>query len=151
LGGWQVAGGGGTRGAGWGVAGCRGWGWGVSAIRRFEDIEAWQGERVLVGEVYALTRVGPLSRDYGLRDQLQRASVSVMSNIAEGYERDSNREFRRFLAIAKGSVGEVRSLLYLTRDLAYIDMPTGQRLHDDALRLSRQIAGFMRYLDSRAE
>ena len=104
-----------------------------------------------MGEVYALTRVGPLSRDYGLRDQLQRASVSVMSNIAEGYERDSNREFRRFLAIAKGSVGEVRSLLYLTRDLAYIDMPTGQRLHDDALRLSRQIAGFMRYLDSRAE
>jgi four helix bundle protein len=123
----------------------------VSAIKRFEDIEAWQRARVLVREVYAIARTGSLARDFGLRDQLQRAAVSAMSNIAEGYERDSNREFRRFLAIAKGSTGEVRSLLYVALDLAYIDEPTHQRLHDEGTRLSRQIARFMSYLDSRAD
>lgn len=118
----------------------------MTAIKRFEDIVAWQGARALVKEVYTLTRGGPFARDYGLRDQMQRASVSVMSNIAEGYERDNDKEFRHFLAIAKASAGEVRSLLYVALDLEYIDVPTHERLEQQGVLLSRQIAAFMHYL-----
>jgi len=118
----------------------------MTAIKRFEDIVAWQGARALVKEVYTLTQCGSFARDYGLRDQMQRASVSVMSNIAEGYERDNDKEFRHFLAIAKASAGEVRSLLYVALDLEYIDLPTHERLEQQGVRLSRQIASFMHYL-----
>lgn len=118
----------------------------MTAIRRFEDIVAWQGARALVREVYQATDGAAFERDYGLRNQIQRAAVSAMSNIAEGYERDSDREFRHFLSIAKASAGEVRSLLYVALNRAYIDHATHERLTEQATRLSRQIAKFMRYL-----
>lgn len=80
-------------------------------IRRFEDIQAWQEARVLASEIYRVTNSGDFARDFGLKDQIRRASVSVVSNIAEGFEKDSPREFVRFLRIAKGSAGEVRAQL----------------------------------------
>ncbi len=122
----------------------------MTAIKRFEDIVAWQGARALVKDVYQVTGCGPFARDFGLRDQVQRAAVSVMSNIAEGYERDNDREFRHFLAIAKASAGEVRSLLYVALDLQYIDPPTHEHLAGQGIRLSRQIAKLMRYLSKDA-
>ena len=85
-------------------------------IRRFEDLVVWQKARELANAVYALCETDPLSRDFGLRDQLRRAAVSVMSNIAEGFERETTPDFLHFLYIAKGSAGEIRSQLYLTRD-----------------------------------
>jgi four helix bundle protein len=84
-----------------------------------------------------------------MRDQLQRAAVSIMSNIAEGFERGSSREFRQFLYIAKASAAEVRSLLYVARDLDYIDDGTHDMLQQQALKASAQIAGFIRYLNKR--
>lgn len=119
----------------------------MAKIERFEDIEAWQDSRVLVSTVYGLTRATDFSRDFGLRDQIQRAAVSVMSNIAEGFERGSNKEFIQFLYIAKGSVGEVRSQLYASLDLGYIDKPTFDTVTGHALILSRKIASFVKYLN----
>ena len=81
----------------------------MATIRRFEDIEAWKKARELNREVYRITRGDLFARDFGLRDQIRRSSVSVLSNIAEGFERDGNAEFKQFLYIAKGSAGELRA------------------------------------------
>jgi four helix bundle protein len=89
-------------------------------VWRFEDLLVWRKAKDLCVLVYRATNGGPFAKDYGLRDQIQRASVSVMSNIAEGFERDSRAEFNRFLAIARGSAGEVRSQVYLARDLGFL-------------------------------
>ncbi len=118
----------------------------MPGIEKFEDIAAWQGARELVRAIYRITAQGAFARDYGLRDQARRAGVSIMSNIAEGFERGGDREFRHFLVIAKASAGEVRSLLYVALDLAYVDEPTYRSLNDQVMRVSRQIAGFIRYL-----
>ena len=92
----------------------------MSTIKRFEEIVAWQEARKLAKMVYAVTREGAFAKDYGLRDQIQRAAVSVGSNIAEGFERSGNKEFAKFLWIAKGSSGEVISQLYTALDIGYI-------------------------------
>ncbi|MBI4732890.1 MAG: four helix bundle protein [Chloroflexi bacterium] len=93
----------------------------MTLIKRFEDILAWQEARKLAREIYRMTREGAFSKDFGLRDQIQRASVSVMANIAEGFDCDSHVEFARFLGIARRSVVEVQSLLYIAHDVGYID------------------------------
>lgn len=85
-------------------------------MKRFEDIEAWQFSRELAKQIYGGTKQGQFAHDYGLKDQIQRAAVSIMSNIAEGFERGGNKEFLNFLSIAKGSCGEVRSQLYVAFD-----------------------------------
>ncbi len=121
------------------------------AIERFEDIAARQGARALVKSVYQLTEQGSFARDCGLRDQIRRATVSIMSNIAEGFERGSDKDFRHFLFIAKASAGEVRSLLYVALDLGYIDTQTHEQLSKQALRISRQLAGFIKYLSNSAQ
>ena len=90
-------------------------------IKRFEDLEAWQLSRELTNQIYAITKNGPIARDYGFRDQIRRAAVSVMNNIAEGFDRGSNKDFVKFLFIARGSAAEVRSLLYVALDQKYID------------------------------
>jgi four helix bundle protein len=118
----------------------------MAAIVRFEDIEAWQRARQLTREVYELTRSREFSRDYGLVDQMRRAAVSGMSNIAEGFERGGNREFQHFLAIAKASSGELRSQLYVALDVGYIDLQQFQKLQALTVEVSRLVAGFMRYL-----
>jgi len=92
----------------------------MSEIRRFEDLKAWQYGRDITNTVYSLTKKQQFRSDYGLVDQIRRASVSIMNNIAEGFERGSNRDFVKFLFISRGSAGEVRSLLYVALDQNYI-------------------------------
>ncbi|HEY6172183.1 MAG TPA: four helix bundle protein, partial [Candidatus Kapabacteria bacterium] len=99
----------------------------MASISRFEDIQAWQKARVLVFDVYEITNSGLFARDFGLRDQIRRASVSSMTNIVEGYSRMSNRDFARFLDIASSSASEVRSLLYVALDQKYIAPETFQK------------------------
>ena len=89
----------------------------MAIIQGFEDIQAWKTCRILAEEIYQETSRAPLSRDFGLRDQIRRAAVSAMSNIAEGFERGGNKEFHQFLSMAKGSVGEVRSQRYVALDV----------------------------------
>ncbi|HLL82090.1 MAG TPA: four helix bundle protein [Longimicrobium sp.] len=89
-------------------------------VSRFEELIAWQKAKALCVQVYRVTGHGQFARDFGLRDQIQRAAVSVMSNIAEGFDRNSRPEFARFLTFARGSAGEVRSQLYLADELGYI-------------------------------
>jgi four helix bundle protein len=92
----------------------------VARITRFEDLGVWLKAKELSLAIYRLSGAGPFLRDYGLRDQIRRAAVSVMSNIAEGFERYSRAEFRHFLSIARGSAAEVRSQLHLARELGYL-------------------------------
>ncbi len=110
-------------------------------IERFEDIIAWQKARHLTKAIYAITRHEPFSRDFGLRDQIQRASVSIMSNIAEGFERMSSAEFYRFLLISRASCAEVRSQLYVALDAGYLDQNQFESLHSQATEVARLISG----------
>jgi four helix bundle protein len=118
----------------------------MNKIERFEDIIAWQRARVLTREIYASTRIGQFAKDYGLKDQIQRASVSTMSNIAEGFERGGDREFIQFLSNSKGSCGEVKSQLYVALDQSYICAASFGDLYAKADEISRLIGGFMGYL-----
>jgi len=110
-------------------------------VGRFEDLLAWQRARELAADVYRLTRSGPVDRDYGLCSQMQRAAVSVMANIAEGYERGSPRDFHRFLWIAKGSCAEVRSHLYVALDAGYIDHQSFAQYVEKCERVGQLIGG----------
>lgn len=114
--------------------------------KKFEDLEIWKDARGLVAEVYKITSKEKFSRDFGLRDQIQRASVSVMNNIAEGFEREGNAEFIRFLSISKGSIGEVRSLLYVANDLGYINKNEFKNLYDSSLRIIKRTSKLIGYL-----
>ena len=115
-------------------------------IRRFEDLEAWKTARAAVRDIYAVTRKGTFSRDFGLRDQICRSAVSVMANIAEGFERDGDKEFVNFLSIAKGSAGETRSLLYVAMDQGYITPGEFEAISERLRECSRLIAGLSAYL-----
>lgn len=105
-------------------------------VRSFEDLMVWQMGIELVKRVYILTASGLLNRDFGLRDQIRRASVSVPTNIAEGFERASRKEYLLFLNFAKGSAGEVRSLLRVAVEIGYLEVETYELLREDALKLS---------------
>jgi len=122
----------------------------MGTFKTFEDIEAWQKARELVNKISQITESGLFSKDFGLRDQIRRASVSVMANIAEGFERDGRKEFIQFLSMAKGSIGEVRSHLYVALDREYIDSSTFHELHAKAKDVARRIAGLMAYLSRSA-
>jgi four helix bundle protein len=115
-------------------------------MKRFEDIEAWQHARQLTRMVYAATSDGMFAKDFGLRDQMQRAAVSLMSNIAEGFGRGGNKEFIQFLAPAKGSAAEVQAQLYVALDAGYLNRVQFQDLYDQSETTARLIGGFMRYL-----
>lgn len=115
-------------------------------LKHFEDLEAWRSARLLTREIYRLTSVPPFSKDFGLRDQITRAAVSVMSNIAEGFERDSDKAFLSFLSIAKGSVGEVRSQLFVALDLGYITRDQFEHVCELCLHVGKLIAGILQYL-----
>jgi four helix bundle protein len=108
-------------------------------IETFEDLRVWQKGIELVKQVYILTKDGELSRDFGLRDQLRRASVSIPTNIAEGFERYSRKEYVNFLNIAKGSAGEVRSLLRVALEVGYLEQPTYNQLYNQTVELSRML------------
>lgn len=115
-------------------------------VKYFEDLEVWKVARELTNKIYGLTKNGAFSKDYSLRDQIRRASVSIMSNISEGYERGGNQEFIQFLSIAKGSCGEVRSQLYVAMDQGYIDKKECEELIDVFKKLSIMLNHFMEYL-----
>ena len=120
------------------------------SIRKFEELIAWQKARELTRNVYLLTATERFSRDFGLRDQIQRATVSIMSNIAEGFERAGKAEFHQFLVIAKGSCAEVRSQLYVALDTGYITNDQFERTRAQAEEVGRIIGGLRASLKRKA-
>lgn len=118
----------------------------MARIEKFEDIQAWQKGRESVKSVYQITSEGCFAKDYSLKDQIRRASISVMSNIAEGFHRQTDKEFIQFLGIARGSASEVQSQLYIALDLKYISEATFRQLYELSEETIRLISGFMRYL-----
>jgi four helix bundle protein len=118
----------------------------MAKINSFEDIQSWQKARELNKEIYKVSNSGSFCKDFGLRDQIRRASVSVVSNIAEGFERDGSKEFKQFLSIAKGSAGEVRAQLYVALDLEYITNTEFEKLNILVIETSKLISGFIKYL-----
>ncbi len=121
----------------------------MSTITRFEEIEAWKVARELTQRIYAITREGVFSRDFGLRDQMRRASVSIMSNIAEGFESRTQALFVEFLGRAKASAGESRAQTYVALDAGYLDQKEFDELFDLTDKCGRQISRFMTYLKSK--
>jgi four helix bundle protein len=124
-----------------------------NAVRRFEDLIAWQKARALAGAVYRATNEGPFARDFGLKDQIRRAAVSAMSNLAEGYERFNPAEFCTFLRIAKASCAEVRSQLYVAFDAGHLNESRFSELLQMAEEVGRLVGGLRasvdRYRESR--
>ena len=118
------------------------------AIKRFEDIEAWKAARELTQAIYRLTARGKFAKDFGLRDQIQRAAVSIMANVSEGFDSNSDDEFVRFLRYALRSGTEVQSHLYVALDQAYIDRDAFDSLYNQADKVRSIISGFIRYLRS---
>lgn len=118
----------------------------MATIQKFEDIESWKSAREVVKMVYKVSSEAPFSKDFALCNQIRRSAISVVSNIAEGFEREGNKEFINFLSIAKGSCGEVRAQLYIALDQNYLDNKMFSTIYEKLCETSRQIAGFMRYL-----
>jgi len=118
----------------------------MTTIKNFEDLESWKKARELAGIIYALTRKEKFSRDFGLRDQIQRAAGSVMHNIVEGFEAGYDPEFVRFLKMARRSAGEVQSELYLALDAGYITSDELKKSYDLAVDAKKLINGLITYL-----
>lgn len=118
----------------------------MGTVKRFEDFEVWKAARILANLVYDLTDEPSFRKDFGLRDQLRRAAVSVLSNIAEGFERGIDTEFCHFLSIAKGSAGEVRAQLYLVLDRKFAAEEAVQKAGTQAILVSRHLSNFIAYL-----
>jgi len=118
----------------------------MSTIKRFEDIEIWQLAREICKDIFTLTQKEQFRKDYSLADQIKRSSGSAMDNIAEGYERDGNKDFNNFLTISKGSIGETRSQLYRAMDFQYIGENEFEYMYEKCLKLSRQLQRFSQYL-----
>ncbi len=121
----------------------------MTTISRFEDLETWQEARKLFNIIKDITIETDLKNDFRLKDQIKGSSGSVMDNIAEGFERDGNLEFRQFLSIAKGSAGEARSQLYRVYDSEYISEEKLKLLVDEYEKLSKRIAAFISYLNKK--
>jgi four helix bundle protein len=121
----------------------------MAGIEQFEDIRAWQEVRALVKMVYALTRQGELAKDFGLRDQLQRAAVSSMTNIAEGFDCNSHAEFASFLGFSRRSAVEVQSLLYAALDVGYVTEGIFKQHYDQANKVKALVSAFMKSLKKR--
>lgn len=121
----------------------------MALIRKFEDIIGWQEARKLVKEIYKITNEGAFARDFGMRDQIQRAAVSVMTNIAEGFDCDSQIEFARFLGYSRRSVVEVQSLLYAALDIGYINQVTFDAQYQQAEKAKALIGGLKTSLKKR--
>ena len=122
----------------------------MGRLRRYEDMEVWISARALVRSIYAISSNRLFSKDYGLRDQIRRASVSIASNIAEGSESQTNASFCRFLYSARASAAEVRTQLYLALDQTYISSAECAQLVSQSESISRQIKGFITYLQNSA-
>ncbi|UKO97390.1 four helix bundle protein [Nostoc sp. UHCC 0870] len=113
----------------------------MSKVERFEDLIAWQKARILTQDIYQVTQQGQFAKDFGLSGQIQRAAVSIMSNIAEGFERTHLGEFHQFLSIAKSSCAELRSQLYVALDIRYLDQVKFNQLLTQAEEVAKIIGG----------
>ncbi|MFN6963701.1 MAG: four helix bundle protein [Pyrinomonadaceae bacterium] len=120
----------------------------MARIERFEDIESWKLAREIAGEIYAISSNGEFARDFALRDQIRRAAIAILSNIAEGFEREGNKEFINFLFVAKASCAEARSQLYIALDQNYIDREQFERIYGKLDETGRVIGGLVRYLSN---
>jgi four helix bundle protein len=118
-------------------------------IKKFEDLPIWQLALKVTKEIYDLTNKKEFSKDFSLRDQIRRAIISVSSNIVEGFEKNNNNEFIRFLKIAKGSVGEVRNQLYIALAVNYITEQEFDKINKELEDLANQIGGFIVYLEKK--
>jgi four helix bundle protein len=118
----------------------------MADARLFENLDVWTRSRRLVKAVYRCSNQDGFSRDFALKDQMRRAAISVLSNIAEGYERDGNAEFLQFLSISKGSCGELRAPLYVAFDLEYVSVEQFEWLINEATEVSRMLSGLMKHL-----
>ena len=121
----------------------------MKKIKTFEQIDVWGNARDLTGRIYILSQKGDFARDFGLKQQIRRAAVSIMSNIAEGFESNSLRAFIRYLNIAKGSAGEIRSHLYIALDQSYISKADFCTLLDLSRKISSQLANFRKHLENK--
>ena len=117
-------------------------------VIRFEDLESWQAARNIVNLIYKFCRSGDLKKDYSLADQIKRAGISIMANIAEGFSRKGNKEFIQFLFIAKGSAAELQSHLYVALDQNYISKQEFGGLYEEIDKVQRKISNFIKYLNS---
>jgi len=115
-------------------------------LKKFEDIESWKRARILVNLIYKITNEEKFNKDFGLRDQIQRASVSIMSNVTEGFDSGTNKSFINFLNYAYRSASEVQSLLYVANDLEYISLDKFNDLYDRSKEIKKLIGGFIQYL-----
>lgn len=120
----------------------------MTTAKRFEDLDVWQRARDLTNLVYKHSIDGAFSRDFGLRDQMRRAAVSIMSNIAEGFESQTQIMFIKYLAYAKGSAGELRTQLYIAKDQGYLSEKEFETMFSLAEICSKQLARFIQYLES---
>ncbi|PIS29099.1 MAG: four helix bundle protein [Candidatus Marinimicrobia bacterium CG08_land_8_20_14_0_20_45_22] len=118
----------------------------MSTFKTYQEIEAWQKARELTNRIYSLTKQNEFHKDYALTDQLRRACISIMSNIAEGFERDRSREFVQFSLYAKGSTGEISNQLIIALDQKYIDAHQYKELSDLANEIGKMIGGIISYL-----
>lgn len=118
----------------------------MATIKQFEGLEIWKLSRILCDDIYIIAMNTDLRKDYKLYNQIDGSSGSIMDNIAEGFERNGNREFIQFLYFSKASAGETRSQLYRVLDRKYIDTETFNKLKDQVITLSKMIGGFMNYL-----
>lgn len=115
--------------------------------RKFEDLPLWKESLIVTKSIYDVTAKGPFAKDFGLRDQIRRAVVSISSNIVEGFEKRNNNEFIRYLKIAKGSVGEVRNQLYISLSVSYISQAEFDSLNSKLELLAASVGGFINYLE----
>jgi four helix bundle protein len=120
----------------------------MTTAKRFEDLEVWQRAKDLTNLIYKYSTDGIFSRDFGLRDQMRRAAVSIMSNIAEGFESQTQSIFIKYLGHAKGSAGEVRAQLYIAKDQGYLTEDQFSEMFSIAEICSKQLAKFIQYLES---
>lgn len=121
----------------------------MARVEWFEDLEIYQRATAIAVDIYNLFASGNLKVDYGTRDQMQRAAMSIFNNIAEGFEYDNNADFIRFLKYAKGSAGELRNQLYVLKELKMVDDAYYQNKYEELIQLSRQLAAFIKYLKNR--
>jgi len=118
----------------------------MAVAKRFEDLDVWIAAKDASVMIYKITENESLKKDFGLKDQIRRASISIISNIAEGFERNGNKEFIQFLSIAKGSAGEVRAQLYIIKELEFINEEEFTQLNEKVTQVSKMLSGFINYL-----
>jgi four helix bundle protein len=118
----------------------------MAKIKQFEDLEIWKEATQIAIEIYLISEKGKLKNDFGMKDQIRRAAMSISDNIAEGFEYESNMQFVRFLRYSKGSSGELRNKLYVLQKVDFIDQLFYDNMHRRLIDLSKQISGFIKYL-----